>query len=1256
MIALKKESKPASGSVRKVPSDPLIPTSIIDTALQKAYLAGLFLLIQAWKIQQCIILKTSSSSGDYDRFLFVLRFFILDLLYLWLLPVFRVPMLSFNPFVTFLQLILVTSFTLFLACDMSFLFASVAPLSALIPTSKSTSTPSSYVPHHRSIPVDSEIETIGSESRSPHLKGAKTIQILPKLALIFNPENIFYCIENAAITVPVALNASSELASLELTYTDFANHSKVTEIKGKRLSKLRNGDKLSLPAEKPGFYEVTNAVDSRGLAVKVYNPLVLIASCPKAKITHNNQRDVLCLGDHNNVAISVTGVPPLNVKYRELVNEKVNTVEKSLRDNEGVTPFLGLFSAFHKSGVSQSYENMPHLNELVNAQDYPLFDSKEAAINVDSVITLPGDYTYELVEVIDGLGNTVNIESQSVSTVAYGSPTLFLLDTRPGKPMKEGEKRGLRLVIDEHQRDSYKNLAALKKLGSIPATIKYTAEHSPNTHKNISFVFNQENDYTFEATTSGNFALSEVHLDICPGKVTSDSVDVFFAAKPDLTVLLNTSIEDVCLGPIGLQFDLLLAGTPPFEVKVSQYLLKGRSRHLLGTKKIRVPQLNRVQYKYEPPKEGEYEVEFSALRDGIYSDFLNLGDKYTFRTSMRAKPGAEIDASIGRKTELCPGVKPKVLPVKLAGEAPFEVTYDIVEKASSKRKTYTAKNIQNNVYDLQLPVFSHGGDYSILLTLVKDRSGCMVLVSGQETVIHVAKELPFATFEGSQKIQRAQLKEGGVVGLPIRAGGSDRISVEYTHITESGETEELNSILLNKHKKPSVYDEIKVRSPGVYKLRSVEDSLCSGKVNSESIFNVLYIPTPEMRVSESRALKVKQIGSDTFSKESVCVEARRNAVDLVLSGSAPFEVEYTIETPKSGTKRKTVRLSLNTLLINVLDELRAEEGVPGAYKYTFKSISDSVYSMADMARLGKQKPQVVYQTVVEPPNARFGGARRLQTCLNNLAHRDEIGAFLDPVILDLSGMSPFEIHLEILNENFGKYSSIVLQNVTSKRVHLNKEIVKYLSLGRHMVSIKKIVDGRGCVKDDFSPVLKDFLANLKDHQLVILITDAPKITKVTLHLDICVGDDVEYKLYGSGPFEVSYVFNDRELSAKVDSSFRRRIVEPGHLYITKITDTFGCQLRLDGGQRPLSVDVHGQPSVEILNPGYEKIQEGDEVVILFKFLGEGPFDMIYQREHEGRVEVHSVEGIEGDEYRVRTSLGGKYAAVEVRDRWCEVTK
>ena len=156
-----------------------------------------------------------------------------------------------------------------------------------------------------------------------------------------------------------------------------------------------------------------------------------------------------------------------------------------------------------------------------------------------------------------------------------------------------------------------------------------------------------------------------------------------------------------------------------------------------------------------------------------------------------------------------------------------------------------------------------------------------------------------------------------------------------------------------------------------------------------------------------------------------------------------------------------------------------------------------------------------------------------------------------------------------------------------------------LSLGSHVVSIRKVGDANGCqqVMEVDGPTAR------------VNVVDVPSISPLELATDFCVGDRISYTLAGTPPFNVFYTFEGQERKASTaTNSFRRLAERPGVFSITAISDrasTDACRARVE-----FTKVIHELPSVKISKGRTAEIDihEGGDAEIVFEFGGTPPFE------------------------------------------------
>lgn len=1222
--------------------DTLIPPTILDIGSQKAFAVALFTIIQSYKVYDLILLKSNLPVPTFlgfpsHHFNFIAKYIIYDSAFLYFLPAFRIPSLTFKKTTVILQMILLLVINLFLASDLSF------PLTAILFQAWKQLN-------------SRDLTILGSSSRAEnydptkHFKGSHTIKILPENTAFLNPFGDSFClpsgVRNFKVNVPIRFNSTSEIDFIQVKFVDLEtnvpillNYTKkdIKKFESSNINEHYERDSISgpnihylnLPISQTGLYEISQVLDSKYLGLRNYRSSLVVPTCPTAEINNLDElKSDRCYGDTDVVKFTITGVPPLKLKYKKLINHEVLEFnDQSLQPEFFNSPLLG-----HSSTRSLSRE---HLSNLKWAKSIPV------EVELENPIKQLGDYSYRIEEIVDGLGNLVNFTEtlkgddklfQSYellhSFYAHDSPKLHLSEKLN---RDAATKKSIFLDIDSNTIDA----------APYEATIKFVSEDESETNT-FTHVFKHPSE-ELPVSKPGTYSLESVKTKFCPAIITGrSSVSISLPVVPKLHIN-SKPITDSCVGQVGLVFDLSFVGTPPFTLQQTVHRIENGEKRPFGSSKL-VSQGTRYRFSYEPHAEGKYEISFNNLMDSLYVEPIQLSPSsdFTYETSMRVKPSAEIH-NYQKTGSLCLGSQGHV-PIQFKGEPPFSLDYDIIETLTNKRIPYSVKDIKNDQYQIITPDFKTGGEYIVSLTAVEDNSGCLVNLNGADAKIAVRREVPsigFGPLDGTTKIK---IKEGDRAELPLRLLGEGSFDVTYDYLDPKGEyVSTLHKSFRNAHK-----SSLDVSKAGFYKLKSVKDSLCSGTVDKADTYEVTYQPKPSLAVNEQS--KLSKIGTNEFEKAKVC-QFHEDSIDLSLYGAPPFVVDYTIVSP---TGQRTSRsISVATRFASI--RLPNDKG--GEYKYIINGVYDAVYSKNDLTKIRYSIDEIVVKQSISPsPNGEFKDKRKsYRTCTTNLLEEN----LLEPIKLNLQGNSPYSITFEIYHESSSKSDFLTLKNI--KEPMDLKDLYRGLKLGNHIVTIVKIIDANGCIKEDFS----------ESNYISISITDTPKISQLDSSVNYCVGDHIGYQLIGTPPFTVVYSFNGLDLrSVEQSSQFVRLASEPGSISIASLQDSssncvvnFTLPENKDLGEK-LTIGVHPIPSVEVSEGDIivQDIHEGDQAEIIFSFEGTPPFSLTYVRTEEVEVkrgkrrsqvvETHTVNGIYAYEYRVLTSLQGTYEAIEVSDAYC----
>lgn len=810
--------------------------------------------------------------------------------------------------------------------------------------------------------------------------------------------------------------------------------------------------------------------------------------------------------------------------------------------------------------------------------------SQSTRISVNESLGTSGNWQYSIDEIQDGCGNVIDYASHRLIDLhpRHGSSELsleqrFLVHERPKAALRDCDSQH---ALQVPKGKSIKLPLQISSTGSKNADqgihqLSYlftpTARLSPNQELAEGAAltdFNYEpHGVGYEIHEPGLYTLQSVQSAFCAGEILEPS-SCLLSNPPEPTVSIETqNIPDRCAGnSIGLLVDLDLTGTPPFRLS---YIIRRRGGPV--TPKVLESDLLHTQLELRPTHSGHYAYEFLDISDAVYREPRSLRSQDMI-LEQDVKPPASarfLDAFPTRKT--CIG-EPVALGVQFSGEAPWRLDYELVHHG--RRQKHKTKGIESNIYTLTTGELRDGGEYSLALSAVTDKSGCKVSLE-QETKIEVALQRPKASFglvEGQRRILALDDKK---VRLPLRLQGDPPWTIRYRNVDDA-EGSITESTFMNSN------DDIEVGDAGTYELIHVNDGTCPGNVDvASNKFKVEWIPRPEVHISESAAIELLQ---GKHIKKEVC-EEDEDAVEVSLTGTPPFDVEYShLVKPERGsqssnTKKFTAGIKLASI--------RMETGEAGTHQYKITKVSDLSYNHSPR----KFSPVIVEQRVHGRPSAAFvESGKTYRYCKEENAGGENV-----PIVL--KGLPPFHLDIEIRHHTSSKPERVTIPNIETHRYNLHISH-RLLSLGTHAVLIRKVRDAHGCQRqmDQEAP------------RVQVNVAEVPSISAMEAQADYCIGDRISYMLSGSPPFNIFYTFNGQERKASAPTTnFRRLAEKPGEFTITAVTDQRSIDCK---AHTHITKVIHEMPSVRVSKgrTATVDIHEGGEAEILFEFGGTPPFE------------------------------------------------
>lgn len=1053
---------------------------------------------------------------------------------------------------------------------------------------------------------------------------------------ILNPAKESFCVDSSTpqVYLPIQINQTTPIGIdlLRLDFDGVSNetiHLSASQIRkmSKEATKAKQHHADNEPlllryvTKKTGMYVLQKVIDESKLEVQRRRAGdTMVVSCPKAIIKPSNPNR--CKGDLSDVELEVTGTPPLQIKYRKMINQVEQEAHfQSIQPDDFVSPM--------------SHQGSEALT-LRNNKDISWAQAQTVTVPLTEQFGISGKWVYSLEEVRDAFGNAVSYSQRDhedqekprvrsphlhqVVTV-HERPTVRMDGCNSQHPLKVAKGQPANLPVD------YKSTGKGGFL-EIPYEIEYlftpendllpSGDHSESAETK-QFTTKNPNNSPF-VHLPGLYSLSGVSTEFCVGDVLEPASCLLQNPPEPSLKIVKEEIFDKCANKaVGLRLDLHLTGTPPFNV---QYRVMRKGERHSSTDIFKVTGL-RGQIELQPPRAGHYTYDFSEVSDAIYKGYTVHGDDLHIEQDV--KPSASASFLEPQPSRMICIDQPVSFDVALRGEGPFTLEYELIR--GNDRKRSTVKDIVGEQYTISTSPFTKGGEYILALASITDNMGCKEFLK-QEAKINVRHQKPkvgFGQIEGSRSVKTLQGKR---IGLPLRLTGQAPWTVSYRNVMD-GNDHQIRVAQPN--------DDFSIQEQGTYELVEVHDAICPGAVDPQANrFDVTWVARPQLILPESSF--VKHEGGRYF-KNDVC-EGDDDVVDVHFRGQAPFEVKYEEHIrPDKGTKNMRTQ-SLNAALGSTAIKLDTTQ--PGLVDYRFTELGDFNYDHS-----GKHFTPVSIQQRVNPrPTARFTNPGKTYSYCSVASIGEEV------IPITLTGVPPFTIEVDLKHHGSAKAEPYTFPDIQSTSFDL-KVPHKTLQLGNSAVSIRKVTDARGCSRNlDAATV---------NPRVQISVHEAPQIRALETRRDFCVGDRLNFALSGQAPFTVYYMFNDVERKATVKSGMFRRLAEkPGTFVITGITDSgSNCKQSTH-----LESIIHGMPSVRV-SKGRESvvdIHEGGEAEITFDFGGTPPFEFTWTRSTNARKgqrsELLEMKSEVSQEYSlsVRASEEGTYEVVSIKDAYCAYAK
>ncbi|KAF1922630.1 nucleoporin Pom152 [Didymella exigua CBS 183.55] len=1193
-------------------SGPVIPADILDPAQQRFYLFAVYIALWAYRSYDFYTLAVEEDESLW----LCLKWCFFDMIFMFGVPLLEIPWLEWSNGAAFLL------FVTHAALDVMLMFRIGIPVQAWAVGLVGFLWDSELAISERSVKPGSILHNASL------ILGKQIVNILPEGSAILNPNKESFCL-NSTVTyleIPIMIN-QTEPIEMQLLRIDFDTNANETitiqknEL-GKMLKKARKFTRSAHPddpltirytVKKPGVYLLSKVTDHSKLQVRPRAASVIVASCPQARVKPTG--DKRCRNDLSNVRLEAEGTPPLNIKYQLSVNGKPR----------GVSEFHGLQP---EDAVSPLTRHTSQALVKHGREDVSWARSQKVSVPLNETLSTSGRWEYEVIEVRDGLGNVVNfrdVDDDERPKAKFAGlrqsfdvqerPKAYLRGCDPSKPLRvaKGEVARLPVHYGSTGKQAIDGQHTIEYLFTPETEIVTDGYQSPNAVSKKQTMRNvREQPLISEA---GLYTIKAVSTDTCEGEVLEPASCLLQNPPEPGLSLTSEDIVDRCAGnPIGLRVGIDLIGSPPFVIKYTEHNSNNRRKI---AKELNIPTL-RSTADFTPQDAGHYKYTFESIRDSVYKDT----PLRNFELQQNVRPSAKAFFVDRKPRHVC--IDDSVdFDVKLSGEAPWKLEYEVVHNGKRvKRTVETAEEY----YTIRTDKLRSGGEYIVTLASISDKMGCKEYLK-EEAKVNVRHERPKAYFGHIEGKQTIMALEGRSIGLPLRFTGNAPWRLEY----EVLETKDVRRGTFNNAN--ALLD---AKTDGTYHLLSVKDAVCPGLIEEKADqFLVQWVARPKLTVSESDVIA---FDGSKYVKEPVC-EGDEDALEVSLHGNAPFDVSY--QTQQNDPKGKLISVRNKDLHVaGGQASIRSETAQAGTYEYTFKKLSDSRYDHSN----NHFPPVSIKQTVHPRPSARFDKPGKTYSYCSRESEGEEV------IPISLEGVAPFYLEVEIKHHGTPKPEISIHKNIPTNKYDLKIEHRK-LHLGHSSISIRKVRDSRGCT-------LKPALGGPR---VQISVHDAPAATPLEDRTNYCVGERLSFALGGQVPFTVYYTFEGQERKASnAGTTFRRLAELPGTFTITGLRDSASeCLASLD-----LTKRIHPIPSVRLSGGRVDEIDihEGGGTDLDFQFWGTPPFEFTYTRS------TNAARGKKSKVLEIRTEVShemsmripiqeeGTYEVVSIKDTWCSFAR
>ncbi|KAJ1750750.1 hypothetical protein LPJ79_002655 [Coemansia sp. RSA 1821] len=1330
-----------------------IPTTVLDLPSQRMYALATLGFMAAWKLFNALALNMDANRTSFYLFF---KWCVLDTIIWYCGWRLHIPRLTLSTNVMYALVAL----SVFVNLNLFFLSESVITI-AVKPMAISIA--SSWLRTIKGIPLlgprlvgDSDLLIDSFELDEEHILGRHTIHVLPHSLTHMNPESKSFCIDDAQMyaepwyqrlalglfshnhrpqtAIPILVNGTHP-ETISYAYTSF-------ETGQRHLRTIKNTGALQmetnavypalgnwvmatyyLPVTEVGAYEIYSVKDRKGLEFRTASqaPPTIVVACPQAHLQWNGvvpERDNFVVGGNGHASICqrtdqdqaddlssgliqvvARGYEPMEISVVRLVNG-----DREVISLDGSQP--------------QPLERIQHSGSDMDAAQLAAIEKWSQYRAHSSVYTLsdtflrPGEYVYKLESIRDAANHSVVMSNTGPKGMfdgdkaGSGKATPYMARVQVHRRPSVGwgdalhiAELPLRLSEDPARKSEY--ALPLRLSGTGPWIVRYEIVNGEQKIR-MSKKFVDGAKPTIEAQQPGTYHLVDVSDSHCGGQAEKTNVTLELAPKPHVNITSAPITAHECGGEIGALVDLELMGRPPFAIYYRERNLRFPNSRPI-TRKVRSQQ-RRHSFKVMPELAGTYELEFFQLDDDNYPSGQPISQ--TITQEIHAQPSAKIDTVNGHiPTRACMGEELE-LPVRLKGQGPWQLTYNVVYE--NRRTAKTVTGIEDESYTIALGAFKQPGDYTVELAQVKDGNQCARDLIDVSTVINVREGGPRVGFQCPDNGVR--VLDGEQAQIPIYVQGEFPVEVRYHKIGDASKHVYTATIKRNTYQGSSQVSSVMAFGPGEYELVSASD-ICAGTIDQQSSrCSVIVEPKPSVWFVTD-GLRREGEGADAGIwklHESCEGMALQNTFELGLQGSGPWKIEYQVEfwaanNARSGVPGFVDRTTTHTLVAMQTSTLKPECCDPGLYRYTLLSVSDERYQKPQqLLRTAQAISSQVGVTVVEhmitkspfaelrayspegtalemqsrgafrrqPPSIKYclaPGQSRSDNEAQSWAKKLHEHLPVFRIEFAESGQPPFQAWVEVFPAS-GPSEVVHVSDIAgySQPIILPDHVAS--QIGLYHMRLVKTKDARGCEHQFVDP--NEVGLGRPDKGIAggieIEYIEAPNARPASSSpasdptRNVCVGDVLAFDLRGLNSWNVEYEYNKLHRSIAVNKRLFRRIADtPGNFTLQKVCHRSAndCCSEFDD----LSYTVHDIPRVRVSGGRdvYQDILEGDMVDIRLELKGTPPFTFTWQRrsiESSKVLDSHTVKDLMEFEYTISTASEGTFEVTFIQDRYCQYPK